>query len=169
MSMMLFRVINLLIRTIAKPLVSWVTHYKKLKLAQEQSNSPIQNLARNSLILLGRKWNHYNILINRKLFKIQTQSTIVELSEDKALEKGAEVFSEVLVYSILIILPIWEWQRQSKISKHKEECRQQKIKNLSEKLEKVLEESEKLNQEINEINELSNIIIQKIKDSSNKL
>ena len=114
-----FKVMNLVVRTIAKPLVSWVTHYKKMKF-KEECGSKLQNMTRNKLIWLGQTWNFYNVTINRKLFKISTgNATISELSESKALELGAEVTGEILVYSLLILIPILEWLRLSKIAKKK--------------------------------------------------
>ncbi len=151
MSTFFFKVMNLVVRTIAKPIISWVTHYKKLKF-KEESQSKFQNYIRNKLIWTGQTWNHYNILINRKLFKISTGSTtIAELTEDKALEKGAEFLSEFLVYSILLIVPIIEFIRLSKISKKKELEKENYLNGTKELLEKVKNESIELESQINQL------------------
>jgi hypothetical protein len=151
MSTFFFKVMNLVVRTIAKPLISWVTHYKKLKF-KEESQSKVQNYIRKKLIWTGQTWNHYNILLNRKLFKISTGSTtIAVLTEDKALEKGAEFLSEVLVYTILLIVPILELIRLSKITKKKELEKENYLNQTKELLDKVKNESIELEKEINKL------------------
>lgn len=151
MSTFFFKVMNLIVRTIAKPIISWVTHYKKLKF-KEESQSKFQNFIRQKLIWTGQTWHHYNILINRKLFKISTGSTTIpELTEDKALEKGAEFLSELLVYAILLIIPILEWMRLSKIAKKKELDKENYINETKELLEQVINESILLQNEFNNL------------------
>ncbi len=158
MSTFFFKVMNLVVKTIAKPIISWVTHYKKLKF-KEESQSKFQNLIRRKLIWTGQTWNHYNILLNRKLFKISTGSTtIAELSEDKAVEKGAEFLSEFLVYSILLIIPILEWIRLTNISKKKELEKENYLKQTKEMLDVVMLESVELENELKNLMEaISNI------------
>lgn len=154
MSTFMFKVMNLVVRTIAKPLVSWVTHYKKLKF-KEESQSRFQRFSRRRLIWAGQTWNYYNILINRKLFKISTGgTTIQELSEEKALERGAEIFGEILVYSLLILVPLVEWMRLSRIAKNKELKKEEYIKETRYLLDEVMKENEELEKEIEEIKSL---------------
>ena len=153
MSTFFFKVMNLIVKTIAKPIISWVTHYKKLKF-KEESQSKFQNFIRRKLIWTGQTWNHYNILLNRKLFKISTGSTtIAELSEDKAVEKGAEFLSEFLVYSILLIIPILEWIRLTNISKKKELEKENYLKQTKEMLDVVILESVELENELKNLME----------------
>src|SRR5690606_37317748 len=143
-----FKVMNLVVRTTAKPLVSWVTQYKKMKF-KEESQSKFQNYMRRKLIWSGRTWNYYNIKINRKLFKISTgNTTIAELPEDKAIEKGAESIGEFIVYYLLIIIPLMEWFRLSKIAKLKEYKKQEFIEETKILIDQVMQESEEINQEL---------------------
>jgi hypothetical protein len=153
-----FKLITLVIRTIARPLVNWVSYYNKLKLQQKESR--FSKLVRGRLISIGQTTNYYNTLINRKLFKLSSSSSITELSEDKALEKGAEVLSEIFVYSILIILPIAEWIRQSKISKKKEMEKERKLKEMENELDEVIKENSEIIKEINDIK----LLISEIQD-----
>jgi hypothetical protein len=165
MSTFMFKVMNLVVRTIAKPLVSWVTHYKKLKF-KEESQSKFQNYSRTKLIWAGQTWNYYNVLINRKLFKISTGgTTISELSEEKALERGAEIIGEILVYSLLILIPFLEWLRLSKIAKKKEQVKENFIKETRIMLDEVLKESQDLERELVEIQSL----ILTLEQKTNKL
>lgn len=151
MSTTMFRVMNLLVRTIAKPLISYVTHYKKIHL-KEESTSKSKNYLRKKLINCGQNWNYYNVLINRKLFKISTgTTTIAELSEEKALERGAEIMGEVLVYTILLLVPLFEWIRLSKISKKKDLEKQKIIDDMRTQADLVIKDSEQIKNEIQEI------------------
>jgi hypothetical protein len=146
-----FKVMNLVVRTIAKPIVSWVTHYKKMKF-KDETDSAIQRATRRRLIWIGQTWNYYNVSINRKLFKISTgNATISNLSEDKAIEKGAEILGEFIVYSLLIIIPLIEWYRLSKISKQKEMVKENFIKETRLYIDSVMKESEEIDEDINQI------------------
>jgi hypothetical protein len=165
MSMFFFKLITLIIRTIAKPMVSWVSHYNKLRL-QQQATGKFGLWARSKLIWLGQTTNYYNIVINRKLFKISTNTAITSLTEEKALERGAEAVSEFLVYSILIILPIAEMIRQSKMSKQKEAGKEKYIIEMKFELEDVIDENGKIKKEIDEIKILTEEILNRL---NNKL
>ncbi len=144
-----FKLITLVIRTIAKPLVSWFSYYNRLKLQQNQSR--FSRLIRGRLIWIGQKVNYYNTIINRKIFKISSTTSVTELSEEKALEKGAETISELIVYSILIIIPIAEWIRQSKQSKKKELMKEMYINELKNELALAIENNKEIMSEIEEI------------------
>jgi hypothetical protein len=149
-----FKVMNLVVRTIAKPIVSWVTHYKKMKF-KDESDSAIQRATRRRLIWIGQTWNYYNVSINRKLFKISTgNASISNLSEEKSIEKGAEIFGEFFVYSLLIIIPLLEWYRLSKISKHKEMVKENFIQETRLYIDSILKEAKEIDQEINAIKSL---------------
>ncbi len=161
----MFKVMNLVVRTIAKPLVSWVTHYKKLQF-KEESQSKFQKFSHKKLIWAGQTFNYYNVLINRKLFKISTGgTTIPELSEEKALERGAEIIGEILVYSLLILIPFLEWLRLSKISKKKELQKENFIKETRIMLDEVMKESIEIDKELIEIK----VLVENIESKLTKL
>ncbi len=167
MSTFMFKVMNLVVRTIAKPLVSWVTHYKKMKY-KEESGSKFQQATRRRLIWAGQNWNYYNVLINRKLFKISTgNATISDLSEDKAIEKGAEIFGEFFVYSLLIIIPLAEWIRLSKIAKQKEQIKENFLSETRIFIDEVAKEAHEIEDEILKIKSL--VLEIETKLASNKL
>jgi hypothetical protein len=162
----MFKVMNLVVRTVAKPLISWVTHYKKLKF-KDESQSKFKNYARNKLIWTGQTWNYYNVVINRKLFKISTlNTTVTELSEEKALDRGAEIIGEIIVYSLLIIIPLIEWYRLSNISKKKESVKEEFIKETRILLDELINESREINNELNEIKNMLDLIDCKIENNN---
>lgn len=144
-----FKLITLVIRTIAKPLVSWLSYYNRLKLQQTQSG--FSKLVRGRLIWIGQTVNYYNTIINRKIFKISSTTSVTELSEEKALEKGAETISEFIVYSILIIIPIAEFLRQSKLSKKKELQKETYINQIKNELDLAIIDNQDILNEIEEI------------------
>jgi hypothetical protein len=134
-----------------------LSYYNRLKLQQNQSR--FSKIIRGRLIWLGQNVNYYNTIINRKIFKISSTTSVTELSDEKALEKGAETISEFIVYSILIIIPIAEWIRQSKNSKKKELQKEKYINEMKNELEEailenrdILNELEEIKKQINDIN-----------------
>jgi hypothetical protein len=162
--MFFFKLMTLIIRTIAKPMVSWVSHYNKLKL-QQQATSKFGIWAKDNLVWLGQTTNYYNILINRKLFKISSNTAVTSLTDEKALERGAEAVSEFIVYSILIILPIAEMIRQSRISKQKESAKEKYIKEMKYELEDVIDENILIRAEIEDIKKIVNDIEDRLTNS----
>lgn len=159
MAILLFKVVTLVVRTVAKPLISWVTYYNRLKL--QEKNSKLAFI-KNEIVWIGQVVNYYNIKINRKLFRLSTLEPIKPLSEDKAIEKGAEFLSELLIYSILIALPVLEWYRQSNINKEAEFLKEQEIRRMKNDIFALTHENEELIAKIDEIKMLMKEINDKI-------
>ncbi len=154
------KVFTLVIRTLAKPLVSFVSHYKKASL--ENNNSKFNSAMKTSLIKLGQKVNYYNTKINNKLFKLSKDSQVKELSEKQALEKGAEVFSEILVYTILLTLPTLELIRQYKVSQAKERKKEESLVKMKERIVELSQENKKLKEDLQAIKQSLKIISDRI-------
>jgi hypothetical protein len=148
MAIFIFKVLALLVRTIAKPMISWATYYKRIKLQQVEYKD---HWIRHQVANLGQIVNYYNTKLNRKMFKLSATDPIKLLPEEKAIEKGAEFISEFLIYTILISLPVFEWYRQSRISKHKELVKERGIKRMKNDLEKILCENQELRKNLGEL------------------
>jgi len=159
MAILLFKVVTLVVRTIAKPIISWVTYYNRMKLQEKNSNL---KFIKDDIVWIGQIVNYYNIKINRKLFRLSSTEPIKSLSEEKAVEKGAEFLSELLVYSILITLPVIEWYRQSKINKEAEYLKEQEIRRMKNDIFALTHENSDLIQKIDEIKQLMKQINDKI-------
>ena len=145
MSSMFFKVFSLVVKTITKPLITWVAHYKRSQI--KESNSKIDKFFAERFTWLGQKVNYYTISINRRFFKLSNSNIeigIPPLSEDKALEKGAEAFGEILVYSIMLVLPIIEIYRQSKNATAKEKAKEDFIKNMRNDVDQLVLENEEI-------------------------
>jgi optic atrophy 3 protein len=154
MAIFVFKVVTLIVRTVAKPLIQWVTYYNKLKLQEQRSNLAF---IKDRIIWTGQVVNYYNVKINRQLFRLSKTEPIKPLSEDKAIEKGAEFLSEFLVYSILITLPIYEYLRQNKINKQTEYLKEQEIRRMKNDINALTAQNQNL---IENINELKSLLIE---------
>ncbi len=142
---------NLIVRTMSKPIISWVTYHKKIKL-KEPTHSKNQIYFRKKLMQIGQSWNYYNVLINRKLFKMSyTNSNIPKLSEDIALERGAEIISEIVIYTVLLSIPIFEWYRLSKIQREKKRLKDLEIMSMKMQLEEITSEAKIIDKEIKRV------------------
>ena len=148
MAIFIFKIIAVVIRTVAKPLITWATYYNRIKL-QEPNSKYI--FLREYILWIGQMTNYYNTRLNRKVFKLPATDPIKKLTDDKAIEKGAEFASEVLIYTILLSLPILEWWRQSSITKLKEEMKETGIKRMRVDAELLGQQNSKLKSELKEL------------------
>jgi hypothetical protein len=145
MAIFIFKILALVIRTTAKPIITWATYYNRLKL---QESNKKNHYIRKYIIWIGQITNYYNTKFNRKFFRLPSSDPIKRLTDDKAIEKGAEVASEILIYTILLSLPILEWWRQSKINKAKEEMKEIGLKRLRIDVELLSEENQKFKEDL---------------------
>ena len=126
MSIVLIKIATIVIKTVAKPIISWLTHYNKLVL-KESTHKEI-DIIKNKLNNLGQNYHYYQTKFNRKILKLNTMDPIKLLPEDKAIERGVEFLSEIFLYTIMIGIPIWELSKNSN-TKQKEKLIEQKILN----------------------------------------
>jgi hypothetical protein len=140
------KVFTLIIRTLAKPMVQFVSHYKKVSL--EKNDSRFNKMLKGTLTKIGQNVHYYNSKINNKLFKLSKDPDIKPLSEKQALEKGAEVFSEFIVYAILLTLPTLELIRQYKVSQAKEKKKEDHLQKMRDKIESIKGENQKLKSDL---------------------
>jgi hypothetical protein len=137
MAVFAFKILSIAIRTLARPLINWVTYYNRIKVQESQNKSAV--FIKHRLIWLGQTTNYYNILINRKIFGLSKETTIKALTTDKALEKGAEVISEIIVYSILLTIPIYEMIKAYKSNNQKEKQKKEYLVNMQTDVENTIE------------------------------
>jgi hypothetical protein len=147
MAIFIFKVLAVVIRTTAKPLISWATYYNRIKLQENPKNVFIKE----RIIWLGQMTNYYNAKFNRLVFRLSPNEPIKKLTDDKAIEKGSEFFSEILIYAILLAIPILEWLRQYKLNKIKNEILDNGIKRMRIDIELMLKENERKRSELEEL------------------
>lgn len=160
MAIFVFKVMTLVVRTAAKPIIQWVTYYNKLKL-QEQNTK--LKLLKDSILWIGQAYNYYNIRLNRIIFGLSRTEVIKPLSNEKAIEKGAEFLSEFLIYSILIVLPVLEYIRSNNASKEIEFLREKEVSRMQNDIDKLEKENEKLRERLQNIGKILDEINTKIK------
>ena len=165
MAVLLFKLFTLIVRTMARPLISWVTYYNRVRL--QSSKGRVSNWIKVNLVILGQKVNYYNTTINRKLFKLPSKEAIRPLTEDKALERGAEFISEFIVYSILLLLPIYELVKLGKASNEKEYSKEMRMCEMRNDLNHLVVENEEIINELREIKENVLILREQIKSRKN--
>jgi len=122
----LFKVFSLVVRVFSRPLINYTKRYHIGRKADSH------DLLRRFFIFVGNYYNRLETKINKKFLKIPNADEIFvkPLSDDVAIEKGVEFFYEIVLYSILISLPLYEmWQAQ--------ESANQKNKELAERLDRI--------------------------------
>jgi hypothetical protein len=124
MGFILFKIGTIIIKTTAKPIVSWITHYNKILL--KDSTRKEFDIIKKRLYVIGQNYNYYLIKINRRILKVNVKDPIKLLTEEKAIEKGVELVSELFLYSILIGVPLYEIKKGYE-DKKKEKLIEEKI------------------------------------------
>lgn len=104
----LYKVLSLFIRVFSKPLI---TYTKQAHLKNDAGSS--HPLLRKAFIKLGNSYNKGETWLNRKFMKIETQFAYKPLNDELAIEKGIEFFYEIIFYSLVIGLPLYEMIRAS--------------------------------------------------------
>jgi hypothetical protein len=149
MAVFVFKVFTIAIKTLARPLINWVTYYNRLKMQESEHKFAV--FTRNKLIRIGQTLNYYNSLLNKKIFGLTKETTIKTLTPDKALERGAELISEIVVYSILLSLPVYEMIKSFKTNKIKNEKKKEYLLNIQRDCQDMVELRSKNLKNLNEI------------------
>lgn len=142
MSLIIVKAITIIIKSTAKPIIAWLTHYNKMML--KESTHKELDLIKNKLNVIGQSYNYYLTKFNRKVLKLSNKDPIRLLSEEKGIEKGVEFVSELVLYAIIIGIPVWELLKASeekKMAKLNEDSRIKKIESTSNA---IWEENKKL-------------------------
>lgn len=149
------------IGAICRPLLNWIINHKKADLQGELKFG----IMGRSFIFIGQKWNTFTVNLNRKVFKISTLSEIKQLSDKQALVAGTELIAEIIIYSILIIVPILEWRKQARVAEVKEKKEQDHLQNLIETTKSLESENKALEERLLKLkSELKSLNVQKSVD-----
>lgn len=142
MAIWFIKVMTVVIKTTARPVIAWITHYNKMKL-RDGKPSPYLNWLNKELYAVGQYYHYYNTVINRRLFKGK-DSPIKLLPRDKAVEKGVEFVSEMLLYFVLIYIPLSEWRRMNKEKQAEKESEQRSISRVLNGVDHIRESNRDL-------------------------
>lgn len=149
MSILLFKALNHIIRTLARPIINRFTTYKKKYLKENKlKKGPVLVLIR-FFTCLGQFTNRTNNKINKKIFNIKSIDVNSLLPEDKALEKGIETFSEIIIYIILLSIPIYEFKRVNDLNYNKELEKKTLLKNMHHDVIQINNRNEVILTELN--------------------
>ena len=151
----LIKVFSLVLRAFSRPLINYTKRY------HSSNKNNLNQTFRMFFIRVGNRYNIIETKINKKFLKIQVADDVFikPLSDDVALDKGVEFFYEVIFYTIVLSLPLYEmWIQQVATQKKNTELSLKlqildtEVKSLSEK---GLEQSQFIESKINNLKGLA--------------
>lgn len=116
MAYFFLRFFNLLIKNLARPVINQLTSYQKIKLKDTSNHKGIVAYICRAFRIIGYKGHEVTFRINKRFFNLSSEQYI-QLTQEKALEKGIELSSEIFIYSLLIIIPVIEMKKKYDESK----------------------------------------------------
>eukprot|EP00834_Sanchytrium_tribonematis_P007221 NODE_623_length_5327_cov_0.695103.p3 type:complete len:145 gc:universal NODE_623_length_5327_cov_0.695103:3520-3954(+) len=122
-----FKIFSLAMKTISKPLVQSFKTY-----------ALHNNLFKNACIQVGQFMHRVEKVGTRRL-NIPGAPQILPLSEERALENGASMLSEFILFSIAAGILVWENKRSQKSTLDKENKQEQKVFDLECKVGDLME------------------------------
>lgn len=124
MAIFIVKFVIILIKSTAKPVVNWFTHYNRLAIKEYKGSN--SNNVKNFLKIIGQFYYVYLTKFNRRILKVKTNTPIRLLPEEKAVDKGIEILSELLLYTIILGIPVYELLTGAKYKK-KEKLIEEKL------------------------------------------
>ncbi|TMW64091.1 hypothetical protein Poli38472_014208 [Pythium oligandrum] len=121
---------GLIVRTLTKPLAKVVKSRSKVDLGL---NAVCNSLGQQQHRLLIRFHMGYRGISNY---------TIKDLPQDQAVEKGADLIGELIIFSVAVGVASFEYQRSNEKSKEKERVEQEKKRKQEEDTERRFEDLE---------------------------
>ncbi|OMJ86061.1 hypothetical protein SteCoe_12497 [Stentor coeruleus] len=118
-----FKILSLIIRTFTKPVASYFKASLKISGHERQRAQYI-------LIFLGQKYHSFNIRLTRSLTNQGFSEYIKPLSDEKALDSGADFIGEFIAYSTLLTWGYYELNKLSRDTKIKEQKLLDQLTNL---------------------------------------
>ena len=141
----IFKLVSLIIRLFTKPF----SNYLKTSIKSGKIHRPF---FRGGILYLGQKYHQINIRITRNLNNMGGTDTYVKpLSDDKALDSGAEFLGEIIAYGTLFVWGVYEVNKLSMDTKAKEKAVNDKIASAHAQIEGVQADYQKLMNEVEQI------------------
>lgn len=134
----LFKLLSLIIKVFTRPIVNY------LKGTIKDSHDKNRKL-RIVISGLGQKYHVLNLRVQRRFTKMSgTTAYIKPLTEDKAIESGAELVGETLGYSLLVLYGYYEINRMSFEGKRKESTHHENLSKVHARIDNLEQEYEEL-------------------------
>ncbi|OMJ92022.1 hypothetical protein SteCoe_5341 [Stentor coeruleus] len=112
-----------------------LSSYLKNSLKYKNDHHP---LVRKSILSLGQLYHVFHIKIQRKVMNMSSSETYVKpLSDEKALEQGAEFFGEILAYGTLFVWGVYEVNKYANDAKAKDDKHAAILGKIDERLENL--------------------------------
>ncbi len=151
MAIIFIKVISLFIKGVAKPVINWVSYHKRRQLIDSNNGNSKYSIIRRNLILLGQATNYYATIFNRLIFNLSKTNPVKKLTEEKSIEKGVEIISEIFIYTIIFSIPISEGYRKYRKDKIKEECKEKNIKRMKAEMDSIEKKNIIMKKELEEL------------------
>ncbi|KAL3319253.1 Optic atrophy 3 protein [Cichlidogyrus casuarinus] len=82
-------------------------------------------------------YHFWETKLKLKLLGIPPPAEVAKLSEENAVDLGAEMLGEIIIFSVGSILVIWEYKRQVKNAQNKEELLNTTVHELTDTLNEI--------------------------------
>ena len=106
-----------------------------------------------SLTLSHTVLHRLEVFVKMRLMGVQGRTTVKPLSSDKAVEIGAEIIGELVIYTIASSAIVFEYIRSTRKGQAAEETQDQKIAKLRDRLHKLDREVNIVKRKIHQIEE----------------
>ena len=130
----LFKLFSLLLKLFSRPIAN---NFKNAIKMQPEHHPFLRAM----LVGLGQKYHVFMVRIQRQSMKMAgANSYIKPLTEDKAIETGAELIGEMIAYGVLIGFGVYELIKMQRENKRKEAAQLERIALIHAKIDGVDQE-----------------------------
>ena len=147
----LLKILTVLFKVFSKPMIN---HTKKYHIARNKRQLK-PTYSKMFFVSFGNYIHIFESKVNRKFLNISDDIPfkMKTLKDEDALEKGLEYFYEIVFYTFLIILPLFEMYRANKDAKVKSLEISKKLQNIETKIidtkDSFIDESHKISGKLN--------------------
>jgi hypothetical protein len=135
----------LLVKQVAKPIAN--------SIARRARNSPI---FRNWICIpTAQAFHWYDVRVRMKLLNVGKVTNIPKLNEEKAIDTGAQLLSEMIILSIASSVLLFEYWRSSEKEEAKQEALERDKANLNDKVMNLELQMDTQNAQIRELTRLA--------------
>lgn len=126
----LFKVFSMIIRVFSRPVVN---HIKSIHKSNFKNVTGVSRY----LVMLGNKYHRMEVAINKRLMNVKTDTDmfVKPLSPEIALEKGIEFFYEIVIYSLVLGLSVFELYKAQVSADEKKQKEEARISTLEKSLD----------------------------------
>lgn len=130
MMLPLFKVFSMIIRVFSRPVVN---HIKSIHKSNFKNVTGVSRY----FVILGNKYHRMEVAINKRLMNVKTDTDmfVKPLSPEIALEKGIEFFYEIVIYSLVIGLSVFELYKAQVSADEKKQKDESRLAKMEQSIE----------------------------------